>query len=84
MNIFLDTAKIEGGKYIGKLVFSRLEEIIQGVIKSYQGIISEKQIKFSFQILNEKLPKVKIDPEMITLVVQGLWIMLLDIPQSAE
>ncbi len=72
LNIFLDTARIEEGRYLRKFTFCNIEKIIEEIIKSYQDEIQKKEIKFEFQILNPKLPKVKIDPEPMTLVIQSL------------
>ncbi len=72
LNAFLSIARIEEGKYLGKVVPVNLEEVIQGVVNSHQDIIEKKQIKFEFQVLDRDLPEIKADPEMITLSVQSL------------
>lgn len=68
----LDVVRIEEGRYLQKLVLSDFEKIVQSVIKYYQEEIRKKRIKFEFRVLSEKLPKIKVDPEKIFLVIQNL------------
>jgi len=68
----LDVVKIEEGKYLGKLVPSDFLKIVQDVIKDYQEEIRKKEIQFEIQLPSKKLPKVKVDPEKISSVVQNL------------
>jgi PAS domain S-box-containing protein len=72
INDLLDIVKIEEGKYLYKFNFSNLEEITQSVIKSYQEMIRKKGLQFEFKILSEKLPKVRVDAEKISLAIQNL------------
>ena len=68
----LDVVKIEEGRRLYKLTLFNLEEVIQSVIESYQEKIKEKQIKFEFRVSSKKLPKIKIDVEKMSLVIQNL------------
>ncbi len=68
----LDVAQIEEGKYILKLVLLDLEAIIQSVIDSHQQEILEKNIKFKFQKLKVKLPKLMLNEEKIKIAVTNL------------
>jgi PAS domain S-box-containing protein len=70
INDLLDIVKIEEGRYLYKFDFFNLEKIVQEVIKLYQEKIREKEIHFEFS--SQKLPKVKVDREKITLAIQNL------------
>ncbi len=72
VNDLLDVARIEEGRYIYKPVLTDIEEIIQFVVKSYKEEIEKKKIKFHFEKLTDKLPKVLVDVEKIRLAFENL------------
>lgn len=72
VNDLLDIVRIEEGREVYKLIPYNLEKVAQSVIETYREIIKKKNIKFEYNVLNRKLPKVKIDPQKIYLVIQNL------------
>jgi len=71
INDLLDVVKIEEGRHLYKFNLYNFEEIVQSVIKSYREMIRKKELQFEFKTLNERLPKVKVDAEKITLAIQN-------------
>ena len=72
VNDLLDVARIEEGRYIYKPVFRDLTKICQSVISSHKTEIERKKIKFKFKKPKGRLPKIKLDEEKISLVIQNL------------
>lgn len=72
VNDLLNVVKIEEGKYIYRLVSVRVEDLVRSAIDLFQEKIREKQIQFEFRLPSKKLPKVKVDPEKISSVIQNL------------
>lgn len=72
VNDLLNVAKIEEGKYVFKKVPTDLEKLTKMAIDSFEDRIKEKQIQLEFRVPLKKLPKIKIDPEKMSLVIQNL------------
>ncbi len=71
VNDLLNVTRIEEGRYIYEPEETDLMEIVDPVIEAYKDHIRKKQIEFEVQKPAEKLPKVKVDREKITMVVQN-------------
>jgi PAS domain S-box-containing protein len=72
VNDLLNVVRIEEGKYIYRKVSTNFEDLVKSKIEFFEEKMKEKQIQFEFRVLPKKLPKVKIDPEKISLVIENL------------
>lgn len=72
INDLLNVARIEEGRYLYRLLPSQIEDTIKNIMNSYLPEIERKKIKFQFQKPKEKLPKINLDEEKITLAIQNL------------
>ncbi len=71
VNDLLNVTRIEEGRYIYEPKEVDLMEIINPIIEVYKEHINKKEIEFDVQKPIEELPKVKVDKEKITMVVQN-------------
>lgn len=67
----LNIVSIEEGKFLSKFTKTNLEKLIEETISSYREILTKKRIKLFFE-KEEKIPKIKADPEKISLVFRNL------------
>ena len=72
INDLLNVTRIEEGRYIFKVFLFDIQEICQTVADSFREMAKQRNIKLVFQQPDEKLPKVKLDKEKITLAIQNL------------
>jgi len=72
VNDLLNVVKIEEGRYVCRKTPINFEDLVKSKIKFFEEKIKEKQIQFEFRVLPKKLPKVKVDPEKIGLVIENL------------
>lgn len=72
VNDLLDVARIEEGRFGFNFSFIQLEDLIDNIVQDFTHRIEEKKIKFKFIKPDEKLPKVRVDPSRIRLVIQNL------------
>ena len=72
VNDLLDIVRIEEGREVYKFAPSNFEKILEQVIETYREVLKKRNIKFEYYAPNKKLPKVKMDPQKISLVVQNL------------
>ena len=72
VNDLLNVVKIEEGRYVYRKTPINFEDLVKSKIEFFEEKIKEKQIQFEFRILSKKLPKVKVDPEKIGLVIENL------------
>ena len=72
INDLLRVVKIEGGKYLFKLVPADIENLIQEVINSYKKTNKQKKIRIEFRKPKKKLPQVKIDIEKMEIAIKNL------------
>ncbi|MGB2762368.1 MAG: ATP-binding protein [Minisyncoccales bacterium] len=72
INDLLNVTRIEEGRYIFKVFLFDIQEICETVVDSFQEMAKQKNIKLVFQQPKEKLPKIKLDKEKITLAIQNL------------
>lgn len=72
VNDLLDIVRIEEGREVYKLASSDFEKVLNSVIETYQEVMKKRNIKFEYYAPSRKLPKIKMDPQKISLVVQNL------------
>ncbi len=72
VNDLLDVSRIEEGRYLYKPVLADIKPICQSVINSHKVEIKRKRLRIEFNKPKEKLPRVRIDIEKITLAIQNL------------
>ncbi len=72
INDLLDVARIEEGRYVYKLTFVNIEDLIEHLINSYKEEVETRKIKLEFEKPEKKLPQVMLDVEKMELVVQNL------------
>jgi len=72
INDLLNVTRIEEGRYVFKVFLFDIEEICQSIVDSFQEKVKQKNIKFIFEKPEEKLPKIKLDNEKISLAIQNL------------
>lgn len=71
-NDLLNVTRIEEGRLVYKQQQFHLEDVIEEIIKVFQGDVVEKQLNLEFKKPKEKLPKIKADLEKIYLVLENL------------
>jgi two-component system, OmpR family, phosphate regulon sensor histidine kinase PhoR len=72
INDLLNVSRIEEGRYLYKPSYISFNDIIDPLIEIYQSELKRRSIDFEIKIPKEKLPKVVVDTEKITLVIQNL------------
>ncbi len=72
INDLLNVARIEEGRFLYRLSFQSIEEIIKEVIADLDKFIKARKVKIIFKKAEKSLPRIKIDAEKIKLVIQNL------------
>jgi len=72
INDLLNISRIEEGRFIYNREVYSLEKIIEDTNDLLIGLSKEKKVKLIFKKPKKQLPKIKIDKEKITLVIQNL------------
>ncbi|MBU1292353.1 PAS domain-containing protein [Patescibacteria group bacterium] len=72
VNDLLNVARIEEGRFVYDLTSQSLEEIIKKEIDELSKVIAKKKIKLIFDKPKRTLPKVEVDKEKISIVIQNL------------
>ena len=72
INDLLNVARIEEGRIIYELTSCSIEKIIQETINNLLNITKNKKIKLVFNKPKKSLPKIEIDKEKISIVIQNL------------
>jgi len=72
INDLLNVNRIEEGRFIYNREVYSLEKIIEDTNDLLIGLSKEKKVKLIFKKPKKQLPKIKIDKEKITLVIQNL------------
>ncbi len=72
INDLLNVSRIEEGRYLYKPSHVNFDEIVDPLISNYKEEIKRRGIDFEINKPQGKLPKVAVDVEKITLVVQNL------------
>ena len=72
INDLLNVTRIEEGRYVFKVFLFDIEEICQSIVDSFQEKAERKNIELVFEKPEEKLPKVRLDNEKISLAIHNL------------
>ncbi len=72
VNELLNVLKIEEGKSQLRLEKANIEDLIKEVIENYTLLLEEKKLQFQVKFPSKKLPKIRIDKNKISFVVQTL------------
>ncbi len=72
INDLLNVSRIEEGRYLYKPAHISFSKVLNPVVKSYRDEIKRRGIKFRTKIPKRSLPRVAVDTEKITLVLQNL------------
>jgi len=72
INDLLNVARIEEGRFLYDVTLQSLEKIIEKVLADSDELIKKKKLKLVFIKPKGPLPKIKIDGEKISLVIQNL------------
>ncbi|MCK4454309.1 HAMP domain-containing protein [Candidatus Parcubacteria bacterium] len=72
INDLLNVTRIEEGRYVFKVFLFDIEEICQSIVNSFQEEAKQKDIKLVLKKPGEKLPRIKLDNEKISLAIQNL------------
>lgn len=72
VNDLLDVARIEEGRFGFNFSFIQIGDLIDNIVQDFTHRIQEKRIKFAFNKPAGALPKVRVDPSRIRLVIQNL------------
>ncbi len=71
INDLLNVTRIEEGRYLYQLELSHIEDVVAPLIESYKTEVERRGIKFNINIPKKKTPKIAVDAEKITLVIQN-------------
>jgi PAS domain S-box-containing protein len=71
INDLLNVSRIEEGRYLYKPSHISFNDIVDPLVEIYRAELKRRGIKFEVKMPKEKLPKVVVDTEKITLVVQN-------------
>lgn len=72
VNDLLNVAKIEEGRFEYNFIEIQLEDLVEVITRDFMHKIQEKKIKFDFKKPEKRLPKIKIDHQKMSLVIQNL------------
>lgn len=72
INDLLNVTRIEEGRYLYKKELGQIEEIIQSAITFFKPSIKKRNLKIKIQKPKEKLPKISVDLEKLSLAIQNL------------
>lgn len=72
INDLLNVTKIEEGRYLYQPVLFHITDIVSAVVKDYTELAKRKNIVFTVQKPRQKLSRVLIDKEKISLAIQNL------------
>ncbi len=72
VNDLLNVTKIEEGRFILSPTPARLEDVIQSVINSLEGLVKSKKLQFKFETPERRYPTLNIDIEKIKIAVGNL------------
>ena len=72
INDLLNVARIEEGRYLHKPTLAKIDDIVKGMVESYQDMAKQNGVFLELGIIKDKIPQVIIDAEKIKLVVQSL------------
>ncbi len=72
VNDLLNVTKIEEGRFLYKLAYYTLEDLIEKTLSQFSEIVKKKDINIVFEKPEKPSPKIKVDAEKIELVIQNL------------
>ncbi len=72
INDLLNVTRIEEGRYLYQPVLSHITDIVNNLVKDYSDAIKRKNISLKVKKPRQKLPRVLVDVEKITLALQNL------------
>jgi len=72
VNELLEITRIEEGRQLYKISSIKFEEILKKVIKEFEEKIKEKNLKFELKLPSKRIPRIKADPEKISIVIENL------------
>jgi two-component system sensor histidine kinase VicK len=72
INDLLNVTRIEEGRYIYKPEFKDFIQIAEAVIEPRIEMAERKELEISFKKPKQKIPKIKVDEEKISLAIQNL------------
>ena len=72
INDLLNVTRIEEGRYLYQPVLFHITDIIDGLVTDYKDILKRKNITLKIQKPRQKLPRVLVDVEKITLALQNI------------
>lgn len=72
INDLLNVTRIEEGRFLYDIKSQDIIEIARAVIDPLKEIAKRRKVKFSFKDPKKEIPKVKVDSEKISLVIQNL------------
>ena len=72
INDLLNVTRIEEGRYLYQPVLSHITDIVNNLVKDYSDAIKRKNISLKVKKPRQKLPRVLVDVEKITLAIQNL------------
>ncbi len=72
INDFLNVARIEEGRFLGKTSAESMEDLVREGIKAYGNLLKEKNIKLDLILPPDPLSKIEVDKEAIILVLKNL------------
>lgn len=71
-NNLLQSAEVEGGRYLSKPALFDIEEIILSVVEDIRELAKQKKITIRMEKTEDKLPKIMIDKEKIKIAISDL------------
>ncbi len=72
INDLLNVARIEEGRFIYELTPCSLVSIINKIVNNLAEAVKEEKVKIVFEKPQKPLPKIKVDKEKISIVIQNL------------
>ena len=72
INDLLNVTRIEEGRYVYKKKLVSLTDLVEEIVKNYKEEAKRRGINFKFNKTKEKLPKIKMDPDKVKLVITNL------------
>ena len=72
INDLLNVTRIEEGRFLYNIQSRDIIEVVKKVIDPFKEIAQREGLKFEFKIPKKKIPKLEVDTEKISLVIQNL------------
>jgi signal transduction histidine kinase len=72
INDLLDVSRIEAGKFEYEFIDGSIEDLVDATIQEFQQIVKHKSVNLKYFKPDVRLPKVKIDPLKLKMVIENL------------